>query len=109
MGKTRVRHDDCADRWQSECQRLRMYRRQYPTIARDYSQAEDAQQTDSNSAHAQAVRQAKQALDRAEKLADHIRLTIALMEAIEDEHNGHTAGTWEHSHRPPHVPVREPA
>ena len=99
------RHDDCAQRWRTESARLRLYRRQYVTIARDYSQAEEAQKAGEASAHTQAVRQAKQALERAEKLAEHIRLTVALMEAIEDEHNGHTVGTWEHSHRPPHVPV----
>lgn len=87
MGKTRVRHDDCADRWRTETQRLWLYRRQRATVHADQTRSLD-----------EIIRDAGY-LDRS------ILLTRELADAILDEHNGHTAGTWEHSQRGPHVPV----
>ena len=83
----RVRHDDCADRWTCEARRLVMFRRQRATV------------------HANATRPLAEIVADAEHLDDAIALTAELMDAICDEHNGHTAGTWEHSQRGPHVPV----
>lgn len=85
------RHDDCAQRWATESARLKLYRRQRATVHCDQTRTLD-----------EIVRDAGY-LDRS------ILLTAELMDAILDEHNAHTVGTWEHAHRPPHVPVKEPA
>ena len=92
MGKTRVRHDDCADRWTCEAQRLVMFRRQRDRTHDDLRHATDERVKDQ-------LRIDRDALDVS------IGYTVELMRGIEDEHNGHTVGTWEHAHRPPHVPV----
>ena len=81
------RHDDCAERWTCEAQRLRMFTRQRARVHCDELRTPDELQTE------------RDALDVS------IGYTLEIMRGIEDEHNGHTVGTWEHSHRPPHVPV----
>ena len=85
------RRDDCRERWATEQHRLVMYRRQRRTIHADQTRSLD-----------EIVRDAGY-LDRS------IMLTAELMNAILDEHNAHTVGTYEHSIRPPHLPVKEPA
>lgn len=91
MGSTRVHDDDCRQRWVTEIARLRLYRRQRATVHCDQTRSLD-----------DIVRDAGY-LDRC------IAITADLVDSICDEHNGHTVGTWEHAHRPAHVPVKEPA
>jgi hypothetical protein len=77
--------DDCRNRWQTEQHRLATYRRQRATVHRDTTRSPDDIVTDAGF------------LDRS------ILLTRELMDAILDEHNAHTAGTFEQSQRP--IPV----
>ena len=73
--------DDCAERWQAERARLVTYRRQRATVHCDTTRSLDDIVTDAGF------------LDRS------ILLTRELMDAILDEHNAHTAGTFEQSQR----------
>lgn len=79
-----ARHD-CRNRWQAEAARLTLYRRQRATVHCDTTRSLDDIVTDAGF------------LDRS------ILLTRELMDAILDEHNAHTAGTFEQSQRP--IPV----
>lgn len=82
-----ARDDDCPARWRTETARLRLYRRQRATV------------------HADATRSLDDIVRDAGFLDRSISITSELADAILDEHNGHTAGTWEHTQRPPHIPV----
>lgn len=87
MGRTDVRHDDCGQRWRVEVARLRLYRRQRRTV------------------HSDETRSLAEIVADAGYLDRSIAKTRDLADAILDEHNGHTVGTWTHAHRPAHVPV----
>ena len=109
MGR-RVRHDDCADRCNSETQRIRMWQRQYATTHRDYlAAAQRERETTDADERTKVAKEAGDALGRLVQLAEWIATARAEQDAILDEHNAHTAGTYEHSIRPPHLPVKEPA
>lgn len=69
-----------------------MYRRQYAHLT-------------TYTAPGDPISIARQVVADAERLSEHIALTLALMDGICDEHNAHTAGTYEHSQRGPHEPV----
>jgi hypothetical protein len=73
--------DDCAARWQAERDRLVTYRRQRATV------------------HCDQHRSLDEIVRDAEYLDHSIACTVELLACIEDEHNAHTAGTWEHAHR----------
>lgn len=104
MGK--IRHDDCRDRVACESQRIRMWQRQYAAAHRDYlAAAELERETTDADGRTKAATAAADALGRLVQLAEWIAKAHADQDAILDEHNAHTAGTWTHAHRPAHVPV----
>jgi hypothetical protein len=73
--------DDCAERWQAERDRLIAYRRQRAVV------------------HCDQTRSLEEIVRDAEYLDRSIAAEVKLLARIEDEHNAHTAGTWEHAQR----------